>query len=78
MSQRTTPLRKKKVLRLRQLRRAREMSQAALGRRVGLDKAMICQIEKGTRQPSLEKAKLLAAEFGESIEDLFSYVEASA
>jgi DNA-binding XRE family transcriptional regulator len=69
---------RRKVLRLRQLRRAREMSQAALGQRVGLDKAMICQIEKGTRQPSLGKAKLLAAEFGLPIEEILSYVEVAS
>jgi DNA-binding XRE family transcriptional regulator len=66
---------KRTVLRLRQLRRAREMSQAALGARVGLDKAMICQIENGEREPSLKKARALAAEFGVSVEDAFSQVE---
>ena len=69
---------KKRVLRLRQLRRAREMSQEDLGRRVGLAKAMICHIERGTRKPSLDKARLLAEEFGTSIEETFSYVEISA
>jgi DNA-binding XRE family transcriptional regulator len=74
MSQKTTS-RKRKVLRLRQLRRAREMTQETLGRRVGLDKVSISMIESGARKPSLDKALLLAAEFGESIEALFSYVE---
>lgn len=69
---------KKTVLRLRQLRRAREMSQATLGDRVGLSKVAICMIEKGTRQPSLEKARALAAEFGVPIEEAFKYVEVSA
>jgi DNA-binding XRE family transcriptional regulator len=50
------------------------MSQATLGRRVGLDKAMICQIENGRRKPSLDKARALAAEFGTSIEEIFRYV----
>lgn len=67
--------RKKRILRLRQLRRKREMTQAELGRRVGLNKATICTIERGTRKPSLDTAKALAAEFGVSIEDAFSYVE---
>jgi len=66
---------KTKVLRLRQLRRAREMSQATLGERVGLDKSTICMIEKGHRQPSFEKARAIAAEFGVPVEDLFSHVE---
>ena len=83
MSQKTTGRRQatgrpKKVLRLRQLRRAREMTQATLGRRVGLTKTSICNIEKGTRQPSLEKARAIAEQFGVPIEDLFAYVEVSA
>jgi putative transcriptional regulator len=65
----------RKVLRLRQLRRAREMSQAALGRRVGLDSTSISMIEKGTRKPSLDKAQRLAAEFDVPIEELFKFVE---
>ncbi len=77
MSQKTTT-RRKRVLRLRQLRRAREMTQAALGRRVGLNKASISMIENGTRKPSLDKARHLAAEFGVSIEDAFSYVEVAS
>jgi DNA-binding XRE family transcriptional regulator len=51
------------------------MTQTALGKRVGLAKATISQIEAGTRQPSLAKARLLAAEFGVSVEDAFSQVE---
>jgi len=69
---------KRKVLRLRQLRRAREMTQAALGARVGLDTTTISQIESGTREPSLKKARALAAEFGVSVEDAFSYVEVAS
>lgn len=74
MSQKTTG-RRRKVLRLRQLRREREMTQATLAKRVGLTKTAICMIEDGSRKPSLDKARLLAAELGESIEDLFTYVE---
>jgi DNA-binding XRE family transcriptional regulator len=68
----------KVILRLRQLRRAREMTQEALGRRVGLNRASICSIEKGTRRPSLEKAQAIAAEFGVSIEEIFADVEVPA
>lgn len=68
----------KRVLRLRQLRRARELSQAALGKRVGLTKATICQIETGKRRPSLAKAEKLAAEFGLPIEEILSYVEVAS
>jgi putative transcriptional regulator len=77
MVQKTTK-RHKKILRLRQLRRAREMTQAALGQRVGLNKSMICSIERGTRQPSFEKARAIAAEFGVAIEDIFDHVEVAS
>ncbi len=63
------------VLRLRKLRRDRFMSQEELGRRVGLDKSTISNIESGIRQPSLDKARLIAAEFGVSIEELFERIE---
>jgi len=69
---------KRKVLRLRQLRRAREMTQKDLGDRVGLDTTTISQIESGTREPSLKKARAIASVFGVSIEDLFSHVEIPA
>jgi DNA-binding XRE family transcriptional regulator len=68
----------RKVLKLRQLRRAREMSQDALGKRVGLDKTTISMIESGDRKPAVDKALALAAEFGVSVEDAFSYVEVPA
>ena len=54
------------------------MTQAALGARVGLDTTTISQIESGTREPSLKKARALAAEFGVSVEDAFSYVEVAS
>ena len=69
---------KRTVLRLRQLRRAREMSQAALGRRVGLKTTMISQIESGDRKPSLDKAGEIATALGVSIEELFERVEIPA
>jgi DNA-binding XRE family transcriptional regulator len=54
------------------------MTQEDLGRRVGLNRASICSIEKGTRKPSLDKARAIAAEFGMSIEDIFADVEVPA
>lgn len=74
MRKKREPVRQR-VLRLRQLRRAREMTQETLGQRVGLDTTTISQIESGERKPSLDKALALAAEFGVSVEDAFSYVE---
>lgn len=75
---RAVPRKPKKILRLRQLRRARELTQAALGRRVGLNKTSICAIETGHRRPSFEKAKAIAAEFGVPVEEIFGYVEIPA
>lgn len=69
---------KRRVLRLRQLRRAREMTQATLGKRVGLQTSTISHIESGERKPSLEKARAIAAVFSVSIEDLFDDVEVPA
>lgn len=69
----------RKVLRLRQLRRHREMTQADLAARSGLSKAAICDIERGYRKPSLETAKAIAQAFpGERLETLFDYVEIPA
>jgi len=69
---------KRKVLRLRQLRRAREMSQAELGKRVGLQKTTIADIESGRTRPSLTKAELLAGVFGVTIDEAFRQVEIAA
>jgi putative transcriptional regulator len=74
MSQKTTA-RPRKVLRLRQLRRAREMTQATLGKRVGLTKTAITMIEAGERKPSIDKALLLAKEFDSTVEEIFKLVE---
>lgn len=65
----------RKVRRLRQLRRSRELTQAELGRRVGLATATICSIEKGHADPSFEKAIDIAAVFGLPVEEVFEYVE---
>jgi putative transcriptional regulator len=68
----------RRVMRLRQLRRQREMTQAQLAKRVGMPRTSICLIEKGQRQPSLDNARAIAAVFGESVEQVFDYVEVSA
>jgi DNA-binding XRE family transcriptional regulator len=66
--------RHREVLRLRQLRRERRMTQTQLGQVVGLDKSMISMIESGQRLPSLDNARALAQVFGVSIEELFDRV----
>ena len=64
----------RKVLRLRQLRRAREMTQATLAREVGIATVSLCLIENG-RPTSLATATKLAQVFGLSIEEVFALVE---
>lgn len=63
---------------LRRLRREREMTQAQLARRVGLKTTQISSIESGSRNPSLDKAREIAAVFGLPIEQVFGYVEVPA
>ncbi len=65
----------RRVLRLRQLRRQREMTQAQLAKRVGLPRSTICKFEKGQQQPNLAHARAIAAIFGEPIERVFEHVE---
>jgi len=65
----------RKVMRLRMLRRQREMTQADVAAKAGLTKAAICDIERGYRNPSLKTASAIAAVFNEPVESLFDYVE---
>jgi len=65
----------RRVLKLRQLRRQRDLTQAELGERVGLPRSAICAYEKGRRYPTVDVALKLATELGEPVEQLFEYVE---
>jgi putative transcriptional regulator len=56
---------------VRQRRRARAISQAALADAVGVSRQTINAIETGRYLPSLPLAFALAAYFGTAIEDLF-------
>ena len=56
---------------LRELRLARDWSQAELGARVGVSRQAIIAIETGRFDPSLPLAFKLAALFKVSIEDIF-------
>jgi putative transcriptional regulator len=57
--------------RLRELRAARNWSQAELGTRVGVSRQAIIAIEAGKFDPSLPLAFRLARAFGLSIEEIF-------
>lgn len=49
---------------MRQLREAKGMTQAELGDKVLVTHNMICQIEKGRKEPSLTLLKVIAAALG--------------
>ena len=68
----------RKVLRLRQLRREREMTQGALGKRVSLSTASISAIEAGRQSVPVDKAIEIAAVFRLTVEEVFGYVEVPA
>ena len=45
---------------IRRLRETRSITQAELSKRVGISQAMLCQIERGTKNPSLQVGKEIA------------------
>ena len=60
--------------RLRALRRVQELSQAALGARVGLSQSAVAKIESGSRDVSLSEAAALAEALGTDLTDLLRNV----
>lgn len=50
------------------VREGRGLTQAETAEKVGITQAALCQIERGTRNPSLQVAASLAAVFGCKIE----------
>lgn len=55
---------------LRALRRARDLTQAEVGRALGLTQSAIAHYEAGTRLPSLQMARMIAEYFGVSLDDI--------
>ncbi|MCY7339248.1 MAG: helix-turn-helix transcriptional regulator [Sphingomonas bacterium] len=62
--------------RVRQLREANAMSQAALGEAIGVTRQTIIAIEQGRYSPSLESAFRIARQFGVGLEEVFGWDEA--
>lgn len=60
---------------LRRRRRLLDLTQAALGQRVGCTEAMIRKIESGERKPSRQLAELLAQALEIPVEERFSFVQ---
>lgn len=52
---------------------ANDMTQAELGRRVGLTRQTIAAIEQGRYSPSLDVAFAIAHVFGKKIDDVFKW-----
>lgn len=65
--------------RIRTLRfEAGEMSQAELGKRIGLTRQTVAAIEAGKYSPSLEAAFRIAEVFGVPLDAVFSWEEGAA
>jgi putative transcriptional regulator len=60
---------------VRELRQAAGLSQAALGEAVGVSRQTINALETGRYDPSLTLAARLARHFGSTIEEIFDVVE---
>jgi putative transcriptional regulator len=52
-----------------------EMTQAELGRRIGMTRQTVIAIEQGRYSPSLETAFRIARVFGVPLDDVFQYHE---
>lgn len=59
--------------RLRQARRAQELTLATLAERAGLSIGFISQVERGLTTPSMRSLRLLAGALGLRVEELFSH-----
>lgn len=57
---------------IRHIREARGMTQAYLAEQVGITQAMLCQIERETKNPSLQVGREIARLLGCTVEELFS------
>ena len=63
------------VTRVRELREAHGLSQAALAEAVGVTRQTIISLERGGYVPSLLLAMSLAERFGMAVEDVFAKEE---
>lgn len=55
---------------IRRIREEKELTQAYVAEQVGISQAMLCQIERGTKNPSLQTGKELANVLGCKIDSL--------
>ncbi len=59
---------------IRRIRLEKGILQSELARKVGITQAMLCWIERGTRNPSLQVGKLIAQALECSVEDLIGEI----
>lgn len=55
---------------IRRIRQERELTQAYVAERVGITQAMLCQIERGTKNPSIQVGKQIADVLGCKMDEL--------
>lgn len=56
---------------IRRIREERQLTQAYVAEQAGISQAMLCQIERGTKNPSLQVGKELADILGCKIEQFY-------
>ena len=56
---------------IRRLRESKNITQAYLAEQAGITQAMLCQIERGTKNPSLQVGREIAHLLNCSVDDLF-------
>lgn len=60
---------------IRLLREKRGMSQAELSKKINISQSMLCQIERGTKTPSLPLSVEIASALGCTINDIIKEKE---
>lgn len=57
---------------IRRIREEKDLTQAFVAKQAGISQAMLCQIERGTKNPSLQIGKEIADILGCDIDSLIS------
>lgn len=57
---------------IRRIREKLGLSQAYVAEQVGISQAMLCQIERGTKNPSLQVSAEIAKQLNCTVEDLIA------
>lgn len=55
---------------IRRIRKELDITQEEVSKRVGITQSMLCQIERGSKNPSLQTGKLISDVLGCSLEEL--------